>query len=107
MTDNEDEVDTEVSDDVAGHRFVLVQDGVEAQLVYRAGGDRLVLTHTEVPDELGGHGIAGRLVEAAVARAARTGEVVVPQCPYTRSWLEKHPEAAASITVDWDGTPAP
>jgi hypothetical protein len=26
---------------------------------------------------------------------------VVPLCPFARSWLERHPDAAAGITIDW------
>jgi hypothetical protein len=97
MTDT----DAPVVDDAPQHRFLIAEDGVEAQLVYQARDGELVLTHTEVPDALGGRGIGGRLVRAAVERAARTGETVLPWCPYARSWLEKHPDEAASITIDW------
>ena len=82
-------------------RFLHVEDGHEAQLVYRAEPGRLVLVHTEVPKELGGRGLAGKLVQAAVERAERTGETVAPWCPYARKWLQDHPDAAARITVDW------
>ena len=92
-----------VRDDVPGGRFVLEEDGHEAQLVYRLDGDRLVLVHTEVPDELGGRGLGGVLVQAALDRAAADGLTIVPQCPFARSWLEKHPEAIGSTPVDWPG----
>jgi predicted GNAT family acetyltransferase len=90
-----------VTDVPAEQRFVVVQDGHTAELVYRAEGDRLVVVHTEVPDELGGRGIAGALVQAAVARAAAEGLTVVPWCPYARKWLRDHPDVAADITIDW------
>lgn len=92
-----------VVDDVGGQRFVLVEDGVEAELTYRERDGRLVLVHTGVPDEIGGRGIAGRLVQAAVDRAARTGEVLVPRCPYARSWLARHPDEASAVTVEGAG----
>jgi hypothetical protein len=90
-----------VVDQPAEHRFVYVEDDIEAQLVYRADPERLVLVHTEVPKALGGRGIAGRLVRAAVDRAEASGETVVPECPYARKWLEDHAEEAARITIDW------
>src|SRR5690606_26751055 len=71
-------------DDREGGRFVYVEDGVEAELLYRARDGRLILVHTEVPDQLGGRGIGGRLVRTAVERAARTGETTAPWCPYAR-----------------------
>jgi predicted GNAT family acetyltransferase len=89
------------------HRFLYVEEGVEAQLVYEVTGDQLVLVHTEVPGQLGGRGIAGRLVRAAVDRAAATGETVLPWCPYARKWLRDHPDDAARVAIDWSDPPAP
>lgn len=94
-----------VADDVDGHRFLYVEDGVEAQLVYRIRGNELILVHTEVPDPLGGRGIGGQLVRAAVERAASTGETVLPWCPYARRWLQRHPDEAATIAIDWNDPP--
>ena len=100
------EPDTDVVDDVEQHRFLYREAGLDAQLVYRVNGDRLILVHTEVPDELGGRGIGGRLVLAAVARAEASGETVAPWCPFARAWLEDHPDDAARIAVDWAEPPA-
>jgi predicted GNAT family acetyltransferase len=91
-----------VADNAEGSRFELRADGWLAELAYRVRGDRLVLVHTGVPPELEGRGIGGRLVTAALDRAAREGLVVVPLCPFARSWLERHPEAASRATIDWD-----
>ena len=97
-----DSADTAIEDKTDERRFVYVEDGLEAQLVYRVNGDRLVLVHTEVPEALGGRGIAGRLVRAAVDRAAASGETVVPVCPYARKWLEDHTDDAARVAIDWN-----
>jgi predicted GNAT family acetyltransferase len=90
-----------VTDVPEEHRFVVVQEGRTAELVYRVEGERLVLIHTEVPDALGGRGIAAALVQAAVTRAAKEGLTVVPWCPYARKWLRDHADAAEGITIDW------
>jgi predicted GNAT family acetyltransferase len=95
-----------VVDDDQHHRFVYREDGLDARLEYRVDGSTLVLQHTEVPDALGGRGIAGRLVQAAVDRAAARGETVAPWCPYARRWLERHPDEAAAVTIDWSDPPA-
>ena len=91
--------------DVVDHRdeerFVLEQDGHTAELVYHLNGTRFVLIHTEVPDELGGHGIGGQLVRAALDRARAEGLAIVPKCPFARSWLEQHPDVAGGVTIDW------
>lgn len=91
----------DVQDRPDEHRFVLLVDGREAELVYRRQPDRLVLIHTGVPEELGGRGLGGVLVQHAVDVAAAEGLTLRPECPYARSWLEKHPDAAAAVTVDW------
>ena len=75
------------------HRFELTRDGHTAELVYRNDGDQLVLVHTEVPDELGGQGIGGQLVRAALETARRRHLTVVPVCEFARGWIESHPDA--------------
>lgn len=90
-----------VVDEAGRHRYVLDRDGEVAELVYRLEDDRLVLVHTGVPHALQGRGIAGRLVAAAVERAAAEGLTVVPLCPYARRWLHDHPEAAGTVAIDW------
>ncbi len=92
----------DIIDNTDASRFELRADGWLAELVYRIRGDRLVLLHTGVPFELEGRGIGGRLVAAAVDRAAREGLTLVPLCPFARDWLERHPEAASRAVIDWD-----
>jgi uncharacterized protein len=96
----------EAVDDETNHRFVLEGDHT-ARLEYRLNGRRLVLMHTEVPAALRDHGIAGRLVRAALTRAETEALTVVPLCPYARDWLEKHPEEARRVTVDWEAGSSP
>jgi predicted GNAT family acetyltransferase len=82
-------------------RFELEVDGHLAELVYHRSGTRFVLVHTEVPDALEGRGIGGLLVTAAVDEAAEHGWTLVPLCPFARGWLERHPEVANRVTIDW------
>jgi uncharacterized protein len=98
--------DAPVVDDTATGRFVVAGGNVEAELLYRINGDRMLLIHTGVPDAWGGHGIGGRLVRTALARAEAEGLTVVPWCPFARRWLQDHPEEAAAASIDWD-TPRP
>ena len=95
-----------VTDNADASRFELATDGGLAELVYRRRADRLVLVHTGVPAALGGRGLGGQLVEAAVRRAADEGLTVVPLCSFARSWLERHPDTAAKVTIDWGGESA-
>jgi len=95
----------QITDDQAASRFELRADGHLAELIYRRNGKRLVLIHTAVPPQLEGRGIGGQLVAAAIDRAARDGFTIVPLCPFARSWLSSHPEAAATVNVDWGDQP--
>jgi len=89
-----------VIDNEARSRFETTVDGRRAVLVYRRDGERLRLVHTEVPDELEGGGIGGELVRAAVERAVTDGLTVVPECPFARAWLERHPDVAGRVAVE-------
>ena len=53
-----------------------------------------VAEHTLVPPELGGRGIAGKLVDALIADAREQGFKVVPECSYVAAAFAKHPEWA-------------
>ncbi|MDR2986206.1 MAG: N-acetyltransferase [Nocardiopsaceae bacterium] len=97
--------DERVTDNRAESRFELPVDGAVGELNYRRRANRLVLIHTEVPKRLEGHGVGGTLVKAAVDRAASEGLTVVPLCPFARSWLERHPETADTVNVDWGEPP--
>jgi len=87
-------------------RFVVRTDGAEAELVYRVSGDRVYLIHTEVPESLGGRGIAGQLVRASLRRAEADRLTIVPWCPFARRWLKEHPDEAGGVHVDFT-TPPP
>jgi uncharacterized protein len=94
-----------VRDDPDGERFLFDSEGHIAQLIYQKEPGRLILVHTEVPEALGGRGIAGKLVQAAVASAASEHRTVVPWCPYARRWLEDHEDVARTVSIDWAGAP--
>lgn len=94
-----------VEDREGEQRFVLEVEGREAELLYRVVDGELRLVHTEVPEELGGRGLGGHLVRAAIERGRADGLVLVPWCPFTRGWLERHPEAHEGLEIDWASEP--
>jgi predicted GNAT family acetyltransferase len=94
-----------VTDDHEDSRFEIEFDGSVAELTYRRRADRLVLIHTGVPEGLAGHGLGGKLVKAAVERAAKGHLTLVPICPFARDWLERHPDVAETVTIDWGAPP--
>ena len=64
------------------------------RLTYQRHGDVLIADHTLVPPEIGGRGVAARLVEALVADAREEGNKIVPQCSYVEAMFRRHPEWA-------------
>lgn len=86
-------------------RLVVEEGRSVAELVYEIDGDRLVLVHTGVPEEMGGKGVGGALVREAVAKAAQAGLTIVPWCPFARRWLRRNPHSAETVTIDWSSEP--
>ncbi|HSD17834.1 MAG TPA: GNAT family N-acetyltransferase [Thermomonas sp.] len=89
---------TDIAHDPARHRFTAEVDGETAYLEYERGDDVMVITHTIVPPAIGGRGIAGDLVRAAVEHARAEGLKVDPRCSYADGWMRKHPEYEALRT---------
>jgi hypothetical protein len=73
-------------------RFEVDTDGGLAFVEYIIDGDEITFTHTEVPKEAEGKGIASALVAAALAYARESKLRVIPKCAYVTSWLKRHRE---------------
>ena len=82
------------------HRYEAHVDGELAGFaVFRMRGDRIVFTHTEVDDRFEGQGVGSKLARYALDDVRDRGSLrVVPQCPFIRSWIEKHPEYADLVS---------
>ena len=48
--------------------------------------------HTFVDPSLRGQGIAGTLVEKAIAEVREQGGKILPTCPYVKEWFARHNE---------------
>ena len=86
---------TEILHEVPEQRFVTQAEGHAARLDYIQDEGRLTITHTIVPPAIGGRGIAGQLVQAALEFATRENLKVVPRCSYADAWMHKHPRFEA------------
>ena len=73
-------------------QFQVFVDGEMAYLEYRLNKGDIVLMHTEVPDKLGGRGIASALAEHVLKYAREQKIPVMIYCPFVASWIKKHPE---------------
>jgi len=85
-------VDLAVRQNRSDDRFEIDTDGGLAFVEYIIDGDEITFTHTEVPKEAEGKGIASALVSAAMAYARESKLRVIPKCPYVKSWLKRHRE---------------
>ncbi len=80
--------------DEASSRFFAEIDGHLAHADYALDGARMTFTHTFVPPELRGRGIAGQLVRPALAHARANNLRVVPACSYVAAFIARHREFA-------------
>ena len=84
--------DIPVVDNPEASQFEAHVEGHVALVSYIKHGDTIIFTHTEVPKELQGHGLAGILARAVLDRARAEGWRVVARCPFIASYIERHPE---------------
>ncbi len=78
----------------AAHRYEAVVDGFLSVCEYEIVEDKMVFTHTLVPPELRGRGIAEQLVRTALADARAAGRRVIPACSYVAVFIKRHREYA-------------
>ena len=81
-----------VQHNVAESRFETMVDGHLAVAEYQLDCDRMIFTHTFVPPELRGRGIAEKLVRPALELARAERRRVVPACSYVATFIERNPE---------------
>lgn len=73
-------------------RFEAVVDGLRCEADYQLIGQVMHMTHTGVPRQLEGRGIAAALVQAALTWARSQGYKVRPQCSYVQVYMRRHPQ---------------
>jgi predicted GNAT family acetyltransferase len=81
-----------IQHDRTAHRFQTQVDGVDSVLDYTLGAGVMTITHTAVPPEARGHGIAAALMQAAMTAARAEAWKMVPACSYAARWMQRHPE---------------
>lgn len=83
---------SEVTNNTEKHRFELAVDGQIAATYYEIADGVITFVHTEVPPELGGKGIGSKLIKGALDQVRKDGLKVIPQCPFVKAFIEKHPD---------------
>ena len=89
-----------MSHDQNASQFSAEVDGHHAELDYTVADGVMTITHTRVPREIGGRGIAAELMRAALQVAAERGLVVNPACSYAAAYMRKHGQAADKVHMD-------
>lgn len=87
----------EVTDNPDENRFEAHVGEQLAVLDYRRAGEKLILTHTEVPPAAREQGVGSKVVKAALDEARSKGVQVVPHCPFVQHYIEEHPEYQSLI----------
>ena len=81
----------EVKHDEPGRKYFAVVDNRESVCEYGPAGEKtLVFSHTYVPPELRGRGIAEELVRQALEDVRQRGYKVIPSCWYVRLYIDRH-----------------
>ena len=82
-----------IDHDAGRRRFTTEVEGHRALLDYSLSDRVMTITHTEVPQPIGGRGIAAELMRAALAAANQEGWSVIPACSYAAAYMRRHPDS--------------
>jgi predicted GNAT family acetyltransferase len=88
-----------VRHNAAAKRYEALVDGHLSVCEYELADGRMIFTHTLVPPELRGRGIAEKLVRAALADARAAGRKVEPACSYVAVFIQRNKEFADLVAV--------
>lgn len=91
---------SEVIQDVSMNRFELLLDGEQVGLSdYRIRNDSIVILHTEIDPAHRGEGLGDLLARGMLNLIrADTDYRVVPLCPFTKKWIDGHPDYQDLLT---------
>ena len=92
-----------VTDNAEQHRYEITVDGNVAGFIdYHDRGERRALNHTEIDPAYEGQGLAGAITRAALDDIRARGKVVLPYCPYVRSFIDKHRDEYVDLVPEAD-----
>lgn len=80
-------------------RFETEVDGVLAVVDYHRRDNTFLVTHTGVPSQIEGRGVAAALTKALLDYIKDNGLKVRPICPYTRAYIQRHPEYEDLVSI--------
>lgn len=87
----------EVIDNANQGRFEMALGEELAVSYYKIVHGRVVLLHTEVPQQLSGQGIGSQLAHGVFEIIRSRGQHVVAKCPFMAAYASRHPEYSALL----------
>jgi uncharacterized protein len=94
-------VASDIRDNPTMSRFEMsLGDGALAVAYYKVEDGRVVLLHTEVPQELSGLGYGSRLAHGVFDALRLDGKRVIAKCPFMSSYAPGTPSTACSSMAD-------
>jgi hypothetical protein len=85
-------MDYKLIDNTEAKQYEYHIDGVIAKIEYIKAKDKIYLTHTEVPKELEGKGVASSLVKRVLEDVETKGLTLIPMCPFVATYIKRHPD---------------
>lgn len=85
-------MDIDITNNQSEKRFQAAAGKSSGFLYYSYSGSEMTLVHTEVPDELGGRGLGGKLVKFALEYARQQGLKIKAECPFAQGYIKRHEE---------------
>ena len=90
--DSSGSADYQVRHEPEQSRYSARVDGALAVAEYQRRGNTIAFTHTEVPPEIEGRGVASAIARRALDDARAEGSRVLPRCAFFAKYMEDHPE---------------
>lgn len=85
-------MDYQLTDNELAKQYEFHIDEFIPKIEYIKSNDKIFLTHTEVPRQLEGKGIASSLVLNVLEDIQQKKLRLVPLCPFVIMYLRRHPE---------------
>lgn len=85
-------MDYQLIDNTEKNQYEFHVNGFIPKIQYRKTGNKIYLTHTEVPVELQGKGIGNLLIKEVLEDIKQKELKLVPICPFVAAYIKRHPE---------------
>lgn len=72
-----------------GAFYIAQNEAILAEMTYVWAGDKMIIDHTEVSDQLAGKGAGKQMVNQAVLFAREKHIKILPLCPFAKSAFDK------------------